>query len=155
MLRLAVDALASAIIFGAAAIWLPGILLRHLRRGGLTGQEVFAGHLVRILILLAGIAVLLAIWGGEAVSLLAGSTVALAIALGLSTALSNTFDGALLVLERRFQVGDELELTPGGFSGTVTDIGLRSIVLASAGVSVVVPNSVLFSSAVRITHMKG
>jgi potassium efflux system protein len=71
------------------------------------------------------------------------------IGLGLQDLVKNFAAGLTLLLERRIQVGDTVELPGGGVYGRVLSIGTRaSLVRTLNGAEVVVPNADLISSAV-------
>jgi potassium-dependent mechanosensitive channel len=71
------------------------------------------------------------------------------IGLGLQDLVKNFAAGLTLLLERRIQVGDTLELPSPGIFGRVLSIGTRaSVVRTWSGAEVVVPNADLISSAV-------
>ena len=70
----------------------------------------------------------------------AAGVIGLAIGLALQGTLNNTFSGVILSFLPRIQIGDWVETND--FSGRVTDIDLRSVVLRTADQNfVVIPNS--------------
>ena len=71
------------------------------------------------------------------------------IGLGLQDLVKNFAAGLTLLLERRVNVGDTLEMPSQGIFGRVLSIGMRaSVVRTWSGAEVVVPNADLISSAV-------
>lgn len=108
----------------------------------LMGRGLFVAALT------VGLVVVLAIWGtGVAlpVTLIGALTVALSLA--LQDVLKNLVSGIYLLLERPFSIGDRITLTP--YTGIVEDIEIRYTALRTEeGQRVIVPNSMLFSSAV-------
>ena len=70
----------------------------------------------------------------------AAGVIGLAIGLALQGTLNNTFSGVILSFLPRIQIGDWVETND--FSGRVTDIDLRSVVLQTADQNqVIIPNS--------------
>src|SRR5262249_2250104 len=70
-----------------------------------------------------------------------------ALSLALQDVLKNLVAGIYLLLERPFTLGDRIVLAP--YSGEVEDIEIRYTALRTAdGQRVIIPNSMLFSSAV-------
>lgn len=66
----------------------------------------------------------------------------LVLGLALQEPLGNLFSGIMLLMERPFEVGDEIEV--GGTTGVVQEINWRSVhVLSPGGILRVVPNSSL------------
>ncbi|SNR14169.1 mechanosensitive ion channel family protein [Tenacibaculum jejuense] len=80
---------------------------------------------------------------GTLKSLLAGAGVAgLAISLALQGTLSNTFSGIFIAIKDEMNIGDWVETN--GFSGRVTEIGLRNTKIKEADNNiVVVPNKLI------------
>jgi small conductance mechanosensitive channel len=74
-------------------------------------------------------------------------------ALGIQDILRNYVSGLYLLTERRLNIGDEIEF--GGYSGTIIEIRFRvTYVRAEDGSLVVVPNSELFNSTVKVRANK-
>lgn len=98
---------------------------------------------VKVIIILIGFFVALGLLNLDKVltSVLAGAgVVGLAIGLALQGTLNNTFSGVILSFLPELQIGDWIETN--GFSGFVTEINLRSIVVKEADNNyVVIPNS--------------
>lgn len=98
---------------------------------------------VKLLIILVGFFIALGILELNTVltSILAGAGVAgLAIGLALQGTLNNTFSGIILSFIPELQLGDWIETS--GYSGFVTQISLRSVVIKEADNNfVVIPNS--------------
>jgi small-conductance mechanosensitive channel len=110
--------------------------------------QVLAGRSVYIAVLIIGGLIILGIWGISPVvpaALLAVVTVGLGLA--LQDVLRNLFAGVYLLIERPFVIGDEI--TVNTFTGRDADIELRVTTLrTSDGQEVLVPNAILFTSAV-------
>lgn len=98
---------------------------------------------VKVVIILIGFFVALGLLNLDTVltSVLAGAgVVGLAIGLALQGTLNNTFSGVILSFLPELQIGDWIETN--GYSGFVTEINLRSIVIKEADNNyVVIPNS--------------
>ena len=75
----------------------------------------------------------------------AAGVIGLAIGLALQGMLNNTFSGVILSFLPRIQIGDWVETND--FSGRVTDIDLRSVVIQTADQNqVIIPNSKIVDS---------
>lgn len=96
-----------------------------------------------LLVALAGAIVFSNVWGKD----LSGALTALGVSsivvgLALQQPLGNLFSGVMLLMERPFEVGDEIEV--GSVSGVVTEINWRSAhIKTRGGVVRIVPNSTL------------
>ncbi len=124
-------------------------LVASLKRGRVNRNLVLlAGRAIFATTIIIGVIVLLGIWGlGIAlpVTLIGGLTVALTFA--LQDILKNLVAGVYLLLERPFVIGDQITITP--YTGIVENIYIRVTALrTSDGERVLVPNGLLFSSAV-------
>lgn len=109
---------------------------------------LLAGRVLYIAILAIGFVIILTIWDTGIVlpvTLLGALTVALSLA--LQDVLKNLVSGVYLLLERPFTIGDRITLSP--YTGVIEDIEIRYTALRTAdGQRVIIPNSMLFSSAV-------
>ena len=100
--------------------------------------------LVRLmLVATAGALVFSFVWGRELSGALAALGVtSIVVGLALQEPLGNLFSGLMLLMERPFEVGDNVEVA--GASGVVKEINWRSAHIKSArGVVQIVPNSTL------------
>jgi len=71
-----------------------------------------------------------------------GGAVAIGIGFGMQTLFKNLISGVLVLIERPFRLGDEIQI--GELRGTVVDIDLRASVLRdSDGAETLIPNSAL------------
>lgn len=78
----------------------------------------------------------------------AGGALAIGIGFGMQTLLKNLISGMIVLIERPFRLGDQIDI--GGLRGTVVDISLRtSAVRDSDGSETLVPNSALIDNNVR------
>ncbi len=95
-----------------------------------------------------GLLIILAVWSVQLVvpvTVLGAITVALTFS--LQDLLKNLVAGVYLLIERPFRIGDEISVT--SFVGQVEDIHMRVTTLRTeGGEQVLIPNGILFSSAV-------
>jgi potassium efflux system protein len=71
-----------------------------------------------------------------------GGAVAIGVGFGMQTLFKNLISGILVLIERPFRLGDEIQV--GDLRGTVVDIDLRTSVLRDAdGSETLIPNSAL------------
>ena len=84
---------------------------------------------IKILVLILGLAAVLEIWGIKIGPVIAGlGLFGVAVALGAQDLFKNLISGILVLVERRFQVGDWI-FVDGVIEGTVESIGFRSTVV--------------------------
>ena len=77
-----------------------------------------------------------------------GGAVAIGVGFGMQTLFKNLISGVLVLIERPFRLGDEIQV--GELRGSVVDIDLRaSVVRDSDGSETLIPNSVLVEQNVR------
>lgn len=100
--------------------------------------------LVRLGLVLAAAAIVYSqVWGAD----LSGALTALGLGglvlgLALQEPLGNLFSGIMLLMERPFEVGDEIEV--GDTNGVVQEINWRSVhVMSPGGITRIIPNSSL------------
>ena len=87
------------------------------------------GLLSKVLILILGAAAVLELWGIKIGPIIAGlGLFGVAVALGAQDLFKNLISGILVLVERRFQVGDWI-FVDGVIEGTVESIGFRSTVV--------------------------
>ena len=110
--------------------------------------SLLGSRVVYVLTLIAGVFILLAVWNVPLILPVTFlSALTLALGLALQDVMKNIFAGVYLLIERPFIIGDEITITT--FSGRVETIQLRiTSLLAPDGQRVLVPNGLLFSSAV-------
>jgi small-conductance mechanosensitive channel len=111
--------------------------------------SLLSGRVLYIAILAIGLIIILGgVWDTGIVlpvTLIGALTVALSLA--LQDVLKNLVSGIYLLVERPFSIGDRISLTP--YTGEVEDIEIRYTALRTEdGQRVIIPNSMLFSSAV-------
>ncbi len=149
---LAVQAGASLVVF-ACALGLARILERSVVSSMGRGRAnpnliLLAGRVMYTTALVVGFIIILQIWGtGIVVPVALIGTLTVALSLALQDVLKNLVAGVYLLLERPFVIGDTIVL--GAYQGEVEDIRIRFTALRTPdGQRVLIPNSLLFSSAV-------
>lgn len=76
-----------------------------------------------------------------------GGALAIGVGFGTQTIIRNFISGMIVLMERRVQIGDLIELD--GVTGTVTSVDLRSTTVSGAdGLETIVPNSMLLEQKV-------
>ena len=84
---------------------------------------------IKVLIFILGLAAVLELWGIKIGPIIAGlGLFGVAVALGAQDLFKNLISGILVLVERRFQVGDWISVD-GVIEGTVESIGFRSTVV--------------------------
>jgi len=99
--------------------------------GGLLSRDLINWIIkaIKILILILGAAAVLELWGIKIGPIIAGlGLFGVAVALGAQDLFKNLISGILVLVERRFQVGDWIYVE-GVIEGTVENIGFRSTVV--------------------------
>ncbi len=114
---------------------------------------------IKILILILGAAAVLELWGIKIGPIIAGlGLFGVAVALGAQDLFKNLISGILVLVERRFRVGDWI-FVEGVIEGSVESIGFRSTVVRRFDKSLAtIPNFQFAEKAVinnsEITHRK-
>jgi MscS family membrane protein len=114
---------------------------------------------IKLLIALIGLASVLEVWGIQVGPIIAGlGLFGVAVALGAQDLFKNLIAGILILMEKRFSIGDWIRVD-GVVEGTVESIGFRSTFVRRFDLSpVFVPNAQLSDSAVtnfsRMTHRR-
>ena len=96
--------------------------------GGLLSRDLINWIIkaIKVLILVLGFAAVLDLWGIKIGPIIAGlGLFGVAVALGAQDLFKNLISGILVLVERRFQVGDWI-FVDGVIEGTVENIGFRS-----------------------------
>ncbi|MBL6857555.1 MAG: mechanosensitive ion channel family protein [Pelagibacteraceae bacterium] len=99
--------------------------------GGLLSKDLINWIIkaIKVLILILGFAAVLDLWGIKIGPIIAGlGLFGVAVALGAQDLFKNLISGILVLVERRFQVGDWI-FVDGIIEGTVENIGFRSTVV--------------------------
>ena len=96
---------------------------------------------IKVLILILGLAAVLELWGIKIGPIIAGlGLFGVAVALGAQDLFKNLISGILVLIEKRFQVGDWI-FVEGVIEGTVERIGFRSTVIRKFDKSLaIIPN---------------
>ena len=125
------------------------IINRVLNHYGLNASiEQLLKNVLSVLIVVLGLASVLAQFGFDIVSLVAGlGIVGLAVGFAAQSTLANFIAGITILLEQSFQVGDWVQI--GDKEGRVVLISLRTThILTRDNVTVIIPNSTVASSEV-------
>lgn len=114
---------------------------------------------IKLIVALIGAATILEIWGIQVAPIIAGlGLFGVAVALGAQDLFKNLIAGILILVEKRFSIGDWIRVD-GVVEGTVESIGFRSTFVRRFDLApVFVPNAQLSDSAVtnfsRMTHRR-
>lgn len=125
------------------------IIHRVLQHYGLNASiEQLLKNILSVLLLVLGLASVMAQFGFDIVSLVAGLGIAgLAVGFAAQSTLANFIAGITILLEQSFQVGDWVNIN--GNEGRVVVIALRTThVLTRDNITVIIPNSNVASSEV-------
>ena len=104
---------------------------------------------MKYLIIFLGVVAVLDTWGIKIGPVIAGlGLFGVAVALGAQDLFKNLISGILIILEKRFQLGDVIEV-PGHAMGTVEHMGFRSTLIRQFDTtSISLPNYVFSDSAI-------
>lgn len=104
---------------------------------------------LKYLIIFLGIVAVLEIWGIKIGPIIAGlGLFGVAVALGAQDLFKNLISGILIIMEKRFQLGDVIEV-PNQAMGTVEHIGFRSTLIRQFDTTTIsLPNNVFSDSAI-------
>ena len=104
---------------------------------------------LKYLIIFLGVVAVLEIWGIKIGPVIAGlGLFGVAVALGAQDLFKNLISGILIIMEKRFQLGDVIEV-PGHAMGTVEHIGFRSTLIRQFDTtSISLPNYIFSDSAI-------
>lgn len=147
-LLLAVGVLALFLIANAV---LQRLLRRLMRERSVhAGLAVLSRQVLRVVLVLAGVASALGTLGVNISALIAGLGLGgFALGFALRDILANLVAGVLILVYRPFQEGDTVAVA--GQTGTVGAIDLRYTELTADGRRILVPNQTIFTSAVVVT----
>lgn len=125
------------------------MLFRHMKPGT-AGTVGFLIRLVTMVLIAIGAAAIVGIDGRTLA--VGGAATAVIFGLAAQQTIGNLFAGLVLLSARPFVVGDRVELQGGGLAGsiegTVSSLGLMYTTFARGDDEMMVPNSVVLSSAV-------
>ena len=111
---------------------------------------------LKYLIIFLGVVAVLETWGIKIGPVIAGlGLFGVAVALGAQDLFKNLISGILIILEKRFQLGDVIEV-PGHVMGTVEHMGFRSTLIRQFDTtSISLPNYIFSDSAIlNYSHRK-
>lgn len=134
-------------------------LMNRLKRVLTAAMVEWMVKAIRVAILFVGAATILEIWGIQVAPILAGlGLLGVAVALGAQDLFKNLIAGLLILVEKRFNIGDWI-LVDGVVEGTVEIIGFRSTMVRRFDrAPVYVPNARLADNAVTnfssMTHRR-
>ena len=134
------------------AMRLGTVAIRRLARhsSGLQASTTLVQNVVRLLLLILGIALVLQNLGIDITTLVTALGISgLAVALALQDTLGNLFAGMQIIMSRQIRTGDYVALSTGE-EGAVTDIQARNTTIRTFPERnrVLVPNSILASTVV-------
>jgi len=145
----AVIAFAFLLIVGRFVIaWIRALTVRR----GLKPEFVdLISRSALVIVITLALFVVVGILAGNAFITASGFVAAILLAgLGVQDVLRNYVSGIYLLTERRFAVGDDIEVA-GQYSGKIIEIRLRVTYLKGrAGELIIVPNAELFNSIVCV-----
>lgn len=150
-----------AILILIAGFWFAtrakNLVVRGMRKSKKIDETIiiFAGSMVRYLVIIFTVLAVLDQFGVETTSLIALLGAAgLAIGFALQGTLSNIAAGVMLLFFRPFKVGQYVDV--GGTAGTVRGIGLFTTEMDTGdNVHIIVPNSNIWGSAIKnFSHNK-
>lgn len=124
-------------------------IVASLRHGRVNSNLiVLGGRSIFVATLVVGFIAILSVWGlGIVLPVTLIGALTVAISLSLQDILKNVVSGIYLLLEHPFVIGDQITIAP--YTGVVENIYIRVTALrTTSGERVLVPNGMLFSSAV-------
>ena len=121
------------------------------QREGKIGKDLFLllKNLLRIVVIIAGLIWLLAIWKVSLTPLFASAGIAgIAIALAAKDTLSNFFGGISIFMDKAYKLGEYIILESGE-RGEVVEVGIRSTRIKTRDdVIITIPNSIMANSKI-------
>jgi len=139
--------------------WFVGTVIKRIiqrfgRKIGPIKKDVFnlIGQSVKGVLIIVGAVMALGRMGINVTALVAGlGLTGFALGFALRDVLSNSLAGALVLIYRPFERKDRI--TVAGFEGIVTAIDLRYTTLQGEGQRILIPNSILFTNAIRVSRI--
>jgi small-conductance mechanosensitive channel len=143
------------VIWLIAAVRIFNSMVEHYMSGtqreGKIGKDLFLllKNLLRVVVVVAGLIWLLAIWKVNLTPLFASAgIVGIAIALAAKDTLSNFFGGISIFMDRTYKLGEYIILESGE-RGEVVEIGIRSTRIKTRDdVIITIPNSIMANSKI-------
>ena len=109
---------------------------------------------IKYLIIFLGIAALLETWGIKVGPVIAGlGLLGVAVALGAQDLFKNLISGIMILMEKRFQIGDVIKV-PGHTEGTVEQIGFRSTLIRTFDSTPITLPNYIFAEAPILNFSK-
>jgi len=139
--------------------WLIGTAIKRIirrfgRKIGPIKKDVFnlIGQSVKGVLIILGAVMALGRMGVNVTALVAGlGLTGFALGFALRDVLSNSLAGALVLMYRPFERKDRISVA--GFEGIVTSIDLRYTTLQAEEQRILIPNSILFTNAIRVSRV--
>ena len=114
----------------------------------------FIGRTAKIAVLILGLITALSHLGIDVSAMVAGlGLTGFALGFALKDVISNVLAGVLILIYKPFQKDDCIKIK--SYEGKVISTDLRYTVLLSDGLTVYVPNSLLFTDAITVTYDAG
>ena len=131
--------------------WIVEHFMSGTQRQGKIGKDLFLlfKNLLRVVVVIAGLIWLLAIWQVNLTPLFASAGIAgIAVALAAKDTLSNFFGGISIFMDRTYKLGEYIILESGE-RGEVVEIGIRSTRMKTRDdVMITIPNSIMANSKI-------
>jgi len=131
--------------------WIVDYYLSGAHERGKIGKDLFMlmKNVLRVLVIIAGLLWLLAIWQINLTPLFASAGIAgIAVALAAKDTLANFFGGISIFMDNTYKVGEYIILESGE-RGEVVEIGIRSTRMKTRDdVIVTIPNSIIANSKI-------
>ena len=109
---------------------------------------------IKYLIIFLGVAALLETWGIKVGPVIAGlGLLGVAVALGAQDLFKNLISGIMILMEKRFQIGDVIKV-PGHTEGTVEQIGFRSTLIRTFDSTPITLPNYIFAEAPILNFSK-
>jgi len=131
--------------------WIVEQYMSYAHGRGKIGKDLFMvmKNIFRVVVVVAGLLWLLAIWQINLTPLFASAGIAgIAVALAAKDTLANFFGGISIFMDNTYKVGEYIILDTGE-RGEVTEIGIRSTRIKTRDdVTVTIPNSIIANSKI-------
>ncbi|MFC1837364.1 mechanosensitive ion channel family protein [Thermodesulfobacteriota bacterium] len=131
--------------------WMVGHYMSSAKEGGKIGKDIFMllKNVLRVVVIIAGLIWLLAIWKINLTPLFASAGIAgIAVALAAKDTLANFFGGISIFMDNAYKVGEYIILETGE-RGEVVEIGIRSTRIKTRDdVIVTIPNAIMANSKI-------
>lgn len=126
---------------------LVGLFTKGNRKSRTIGSLIKS--LVKYVAIIAGVGIILSLWGVDVAGIVAGvGVLTLIIGLGCQTLIQDVISGLFIVFDDYFQVGDTVIID--GFRGTITEVGLKTTKLVDYSGNI---KSISNSSITTVTNV--